>query len=229
MVRFIKARSPFKHSTHTLQPRPVSSSLPSPSHDDATTEAPSLSSTSSSAAAAIGVVLRRTKGGVTIGREFEVLSTDDADDADKKETAASMPTTVAPWPTDADAATQYKFGDLTRGVIAKERAARRGEADAPYKFGDLTRGLLAKSSSDERSEPAPEGASAEDASVAPPPPVASAPASPEGTPESDAPAADAAPQQEAPQEEVPQEEAPPLGACVKAAAVFDATSRFIKQ
>jgi hypothetical protein len=35
----------------------------------------------------------------------------------------------------------YRFGDLTRGVIAKGKAAR-GDENSGYKFGDFTRGLF---------------------------------------------------------------------------------------
>ena len=44
----------------------------------------------------------------------------------------------------ADGAARYKFGDVTRGVLAAGRVARGGDADrGAYKFGDATRGVLA--------------------------------------------------------------------------------------
>ena len=39
----------------------------------------------------------------------------------------------------------YRFGDLTRGVIAKGKQARGGDSQkSEYKFGDFTRGLFGK-------------------------------------------------------------------------------------
>ena len=44
----------------------------------------------------------------------------------------------------ASGARKYRFGDLTRGVLAAGRVARGGDADrGGYRFGDATRGVVA--------------------------------------------------------------------------------------
>jgi len=43
------------------------------------------------------------------------------------------------------AGSEYKFGDLTKGLCAAGREARGDEETASYKFGDLTRGVVTKS------------------------------------------------------------------------------------
>ena len=45
----------------------------------------------------------------------------------------------------------YRFGDVTRGIVARGKAARGDSSESSYKFGDFTRGLLSRKSVSERS------------------------------------------------------------------------------
>ncbi|CAE7641716.1 desi2 [Symbiodinium pilosum] len=38
----------------------------------------------------------------------------------------------------------YKFGDVSRGLVASGKASRGAAPDSGYKFGDLTRGVISK-------------------------------------------------------------------------------------
>ena len=42
------------------------------------------------------------------------------------------------------AGAKYKFGDVTRGFLARGKVVRGAEVDVKYKFGDLTRGLFGR-------------------------------------------------------------------------------------
>lgn len=42
----------------------------------------------------------------------------------------------------------YRFGDVTRGIIAKGRLSRAGELDKGYMFGDFTRGIFSSQSAE---------------------------------------------------------------------------------
>ena len=51
------------------------------------------------------------------------------------------------------AGAKYKFGDVTRGFLARGKVVRGAKVDAKYKVGDLTRGFFGRVYKDNQSDP----------------------------------------------------------------------------